>query len=407
MMLDVENALALTLALVQRLEPIEVALSGCLGKVLAEEVRADTDMPAFHRARVDGYALRAMDVQKAPAVLEVIEEIPAGGMPPRSVGRGQAAKIMTGAPLPEGADTVQWLEKTRPRSDGKVEILEPLGPGENIGYRGEEVKHGDVVLPAGQYVAPAQVGVLAMFGTARVKVYRAPRIALLSTGDELVEVDQQPTGAQIRDTNTHALGVAVKAMGAEAISLGIARDNPVELREKIRSALSADLVLISGGASVGEYDLVKGTLRELGAVVHYDRVAIKPGKPTIFATHGSTVIFGLPGNPVSSLTIFEVLVRPVIRKMMGFQRLHNPTVRAALGQPLPHKPGRQSYHPAWIESQGDGLIVTPLPSRGSSDLVAYSKSNSLLIVPKEASRLEAGVTVEVLLRDEFFQRGHP
>lgn len=403
-MISVREALETALRQTKRLPMESIPLLESAGRVLAEDVVTDVDMPPFPRSSMDGYALRSEDARRAPVKLEVAGFIPAGSYPNFSLQPGQAAKIMTGAPLPPGADAVQIVEKTRSQ-DGEtmVEILESVDFGNNVSPFGSEARQGEVVLPAGTFISPGVVGLLAAVGKSEVPVYRAPTVGILATGDELVEVTAKPALGQIRNSNSFTLFAQIRQAGGKPQLLGIAKDNKNTLRSRIAEGLQYDLFLATGGVSMGELDLVEEVFAEFGFEIFFEKIAMKPGKPVVMArsAHGS-LVFGLPGNPVSATTVFEVLVRPVMRKMMGFPVYQNQMVLATLTEPFTNRSGRENYAPAvtWFEERR--FLVRPLKSKGSGDVVTYAKSNSYLICPIHHTELLPDEQVVVMLRPDFF-----
>jgi molybdenum cofactor synthesis domain-containing protein len=378
-----------------------VALTAAAGRVLRREAVSDLDLPPFDRARMDGYALRAADTAgaraKRPLRLRAIGEAAAGQTFNGRVEIGQAVRIMTGAPLPEGADAVEKIEVIRVLDDGAIEIEEPVTVGHFITPRGSEAQAGEVIVTDGERITPAVAAVLASFGYARVTVARRPRLALLSTGSELVDVSSQPGPAQIRNSNTFSLGGYARAAGAEVLSAGIVRDDFDATRQAIADAAAqADVVMLSGGVSMGDYDLVKPVLRDLGAEVYVERVAMHPGKPTVFARLGETVIFGLPGNPVSVAVAFHLFARPTLLKMQGASESHLPRVQAYLTRQVKGAPPRRSYQPARLTIKGGRAEAEPLKWSGSSDLIAFMRADALIVVPEERKSLDAGELAEVI-----------
>lgn len=384
------------------LETEFLPLLSASARVLAEDAVADVDMPPFPRSSMDGYAVRAADLAPLPARLRVVASIAAGTFPDFELQPGQAAKIMTGAPVPAGADAVQMIEKTRVPEKGSVEILEAVAAGANITPMGSEANCGSTVLRAGAFISPAVIGLLAAVGKSEVNVYRAPTVGILTTGDELVDIAAQPARAQIRNSNGCALHAQVEKAGGRPRLLGIARDLRRELYEKITHGLQHDLLLLTGGVSMGDLDLVEETFAQFGFQIFFNKVAVKPGKPVVFARSGKTVIFGLPGNPVSAATMFELLVRPAMRKMMGFKVHANPVLRAQLRGHLVNRSQREFYAPARAWYENGNFLVQPLPSRGSGDVVTYAASNAYLICPIAREELKAGEEVEIMLRTEYF-----
>jgi len=399
-MISVEAALEIVLRETLRLPAERIGLQDAAGRVLAEEIRADADQPPFAKSMMDGFALRSMDVRQAPAELEVIEELPAGRMATRSLGEGQAARIMTGAPLPEGADAVQMVEKTEPARGGAwVRVLETLASGTHVAPRGRELKAGQRVLAPGDFLTPARVGVLAGVGHGAVLAHRRPRVAVAPTGDELVSWDAIPMPGQIRNSNGPALAAASRQLGAEVTDLGVIRDDASALQQCLHLGLASDLLLLSGGVSMGTYDLVEDALDREGVEIFFRKIAIRPGKPAVFGRKGSCLVFGLPGNPVSSLVIFQVLVAPALRKMQGVERPEGRVLEAILESPVSQHTGRIAYLPGTLRFSGESARILPIPSSGSADLPAYSRANALLIVPADRDRVEAGEKLRVLLLD--------
>ncbi|MDP6381454.1 MAG: molybdopterin molybdotransferase MoeA, partial [Phycisphaerae bacterium] len=353
----------------------------------------------FDKSAMDGYATRSGDLRDLPAELDVIEEIPAGVWPQKSVQAGQCAKIMTGAPVPSGADCVVMVEKTEPAGDGRVRIIQGEKKS-NICRCGEDIARGQEVLEAGHRIRPEEVGLLASVGGARVKVIRRPSVAILATGNEIVPPEQTPGPGQIRNANSYSVAAQVRRAGFDAHDLGIGRDTRDELADKIREGLRRDVLVISGGVSAGDYDFVPVVLKDVGVAIHFEKVAIKPGKPTVFGTHPGGLVFGLPGNPVSSLVVFRLFVLPALMKMSGDKRPAQRFVDVVLAEPLKNRKGRRAHVPAILTFE-DGRWCARLPQyHGSADLVALSKANALVIVPTEAERVEAGETVRALWIDD-------
>jgi len=395
-MITVDKALDIVLRNVGVLETETVAIEQANGRILAQEVRADIDLPPFDRARMDGYALRARDADVAPARLQVIGEIAAGAQFDREVGSGEAVKIFTGAPLPRGADSVQKVEVTRANGH-TVEILETVKLGQFVTPRASEVAAGQVVLLPGKEIGPAELAVLASFGYDNVKVGKRPRVAVLSTGSELVAVAAKPTAAQIRNSNSYTLASYSERAGAVVDLFDTVQDTPEATRNTLLEAShDRDIVITSGGVSMGDYDLVKAALKEIRAEIFFDRVIIRPGKPIVFAKRGATFFFGLPGNPVSTSVTFNVFVRPAIRRMQGESSAASQTVRAVLSTSIKDASSRRSYLPGRLFIEDGHAMVESLKWGGSSDLVAFMRANALIIVREEVHEIVAGQQVEVL-----------
>ena len=403
-MISVRQALEISLQQTTRLPNETIPLLESRGRILAEDVASDVDMPPFPRSTMDGYAIRSEDVRHTPARLQVVGTIPAGTYPNFSLRAMQAAKIMTGAPLPPGADAVQMVEKTRPLEEGAgVAILESVAAGHNVSPMGSETRRGDIVLPAGTFITPGVMGLLASVGKNLVSVFCAPSVGILSTGDELVDVTAQPALGQIRNSNSFTLYAQVQQAGGIPTLLGIANDTKESLHAGIDEGLQFDLFLATGGVSMGDLDLVEDVFAEFHLEVFFDKIAMKPGKPVVMArSPRGGLVLGLPGNPVSATTVFEVLVRPVMRKMMGFPVYQNQMVLATLTEPFANRSGRENYAAAvtWYEEKR--FMVRPLKSKGSGDVVTYAKSNSYLICPLERTELSPTEEVVVMLRPDFF-----
>jgi molybdopterin molybdotransferase len=404
-MLPVEEALQIVLRHTPTLPAEPVLLTEALGRVLAEDVAADVDLPPFDRAAMDGYAVRAADVAAAPAMLEVAGLIRAGQYPDRPLAAGQAVQIMTGAPVPAGATAVQQVEKTRPADGGRrVEILEPVAAGAHISRKGCEVRAGDVVLRRGATIDPATVGVLAAVGKGRVLVGRRPTLALLVTGDELVDVWDMPTRGRIRNSNGYAVMAQAAWAGAQARALGVAPDDAGRIAEKVREGFGADVLVISGGVSEGAFDLVEEVLARFDVNFLFTKVAIKPGAPLVFGRRGDKLVFGLPGNPVSAQVTFDLFVRAALLRMQGARVVARPAVEVELMDAVRNRSGRRAHSPARVHFEGGRLVARPLRSQGSADLVAHARANALVVL--EADRLEAGAgeRVPALLLGNFLER---
>lgn len=396
-MISVDEAQRIILDRVPMLPTQMAPLSETTGLVLRQDIYADMDMPPFDRARMDGYALRAADVAAVPTQLRLIGQLAAGQQFEGQVGPGQAVRIMTGAPVPDGADAVQKVEATA-TDQHTVTIYEPVKVGQFITPRGSEATGGQRLIAAGQRITPADIAVMATFGYAQVCVSPPPTVNVLSTGSELVEVNQTPSLAQIRNSNGYALCAYLDQLGARSNFLGIVPDDERMIWQQIKAALtSCDLLLLSGGVSMGDYDLVKHALRRLGADIVFDRVCIHPGKPTVFALFDNKPIFALPGNPVSVAVTFLNFVYPAINRMMGAHDIFLPALGAILEADATHAPDRRSYLPGRLTSCDGQLRVTPLKWGGSSDLIAFRQANVLILVPEGLSLIQAGQLCHALL----------
>ena len=409
--LGVDEALQAVLGAVAPLPPEEITLEDSPGRVLAETIFSSMDSPPFDRTAMDGYALRAGDAASIPVELDVVETIAAGSDPREKIGPAQAAKIMTGAAIPAGADAVVMVERTEALAGGrKVRILEAPELGQHIRRRGEDLARGSLLLSEGSFIGAPEIALLASEGRARLRVGSRPSVTVISTGDELVPVGVTPTGSRIRETNSWSLLALLRRMGIEPVRPGIAKDDPAGLDAVIAGALSSDVLLLTGGVSMGDFDLVGAALGRAGCRPIFQRVAIQPGKPLFFGVveggaHRRVVVFGLPGNPVSSIVDFLVFARPAIRRMMGSLRPVEPALSVELLDPIRRRPGRRAYLPARIEVTGAGrLAARPLPSMGSADLVALSRANALVIVHETAGDVPAGAELPALLLDDSFRR---
>lgn len=373
-----------------------------LGRVLAEPVKADRDFPPFSRSTRDGYAVRAADLQNLPAKLRVTGQIKAGGTFSGSVKPGEAAEIMTGAAVPAGADAVVMVEYTS-ASGNHVEIRRGVVSGENVVPAGAEAHAGDVLLQPGTRIQPAQIALLAAVGKANVSVFRKPRVAVLSTGDELVDVSETPGPHQIRNSNSYSLCAQVAQAGGEAIQLPVAPDEERKLTTLIHAGLeAADLLLLSGGVSMGKFDLVEQALSKLGAQLFFTGALIQPGRPVVFGEIGKNSrpipFFGLPGNPVSVMTTFDLFVRPMLDALSGAAPRRTPAVAARLRKPLKTKTGLTRFLPAILEGGLYDPEVEIVPWQGSGDLFAASKANCYLVLSPDREMIDAGEMVAVLMR---------
>ena len=380
--------------------PIEkVALANACDRFLAENVIADSDLPPFDRSQMDGYAVRAAETQNAPVRLRIVGESAAGRGWHNTMKAGEAVRIMTGAPLPCGADSVQQVELTQDIEPDLVEILQPVPVGRSIVRRGTEVKRGECVLNSGLQIHAAMLATLASFGYSEVQVRRRPRVAVLATGSELVSVAQQPGPDQIRDSNNYSIGAYAELAGAVVERLPLAGDEIELLKRQIAEAAErSDVVITSGGVSMGVYDFTKAALNELGCEVFFERVSLRPGKPTVFARlPNGTLVFGLPGNPVSVSVTFNLFARPALLKMQGASQETMLEERAVLARSVKGSAERESYLPASLRTDDKGqLLAEALKWGGSSDFVAFTRATALLIVPQGVAELEAGAIVRVV-----------
>ena len=382
-------------------------LEGC-GRVLAEAISADRDFPPFARSTRDGYAVRSTDLASLPARLGVVAEIRAGARLPADaapVAAGQAVEIMTGAPVPAGADAVVMVEYTS-RSGKTVEITRAASPGENVVAAGSEARAGGALLASGTRLGPAHIAVAAAVGRTGLRVHARPRVALLATGDELVDVAAQPGPSQIRNSNSYSLAAQVRAAGGEPWLLPVAPDEKAALGRLLTQGLSADLLLISGGVSVGKYDLVEQVLAEFQAEFFFTGALIQPGRPVVFgratqpnAAGGgrATPFFGLPGNPISTLVTFELFVRPVLDALCGATPSPLVFLKARLRAEFKTKTGLTRFLPARLSGEHEAAEVELVRWQGSGDLAAASRANCYLVVPPGRDRIPAGELVSVML----------
>jgi molybdopterin molybdotransferase len=406
-MIPVAEAVRVVLEQTRVLPPERVALDEALGRVLAEDVAADTDLPPFDRAQMDGYAVRSEDTAGAPVRLKLVGEAAAGEGWRGRLQAGEAVRIMTGAPLPDGADGVQQVELTGEHEGGaSVEIERATRPGQFYVPRGSEIRRGETVLRAGEEVNAARTAVLASFGYASVPVYARPRVAVLATGSELVAPSERPGAHQIRDSNTYSLAAYAALAGARVERLPFAGDDPELLRRLVEEAAGrADVLVLSGGVSMGRYDFTKAALHALGAEIFFERVSLRPGKPTVFARlgggggagGGGALVFGLPGNPVSVSVTFNLFARTALRAMQGSKEPALAEERAVLARAVKGSAERTSYLPAALKTDADGrLLAEPLKWGGSSDFVAFARAVALVIVPAGAELLGEGEVVRVV-----------
>lgn len=410
-MITVEEALDTILKEIRPLGEESTDILSASGRVLAEDIKALRNNPPWDNSAMDGYALKAGDTKDAgpenPAKLKVIYDLPAGAVPKGPVSNGEAVRIMTGAPVPEGADAVVMVEKTE-AGQGFTLIKAEAKLGENIRKSGEDFKAGDVVIKAGSLVRPAEVSMLATIGMPFVLVKKRPRVAVLSTGDELCDINEVPPQGKISNSNGYALSALVAETGAVPINLGIARDTKESLHEKLRSAMDADCIISSGGVSVGDYDFVKDVLKEMGSSMIFWKVAMKPGKPLAFGVIGGKPAFGLPGNPISSMVAFEQFVRPALLKMAGHANIFRKTIQARLTKDLKIKPGRMNFIRAELKLEDGGLSATPLEGQGSGIISTMVRANSFIIVPKDSQGFKKDEAVKVQPFDpSFFTTDRP
>ncbi len=399
-MISVAEAIQIVRQHTRPLPAERVKLHDALGRVLAEEIVADSDLPPFDRSQMDGYAVRAEETGDAPVRLRIAGESAAGKGWHHELKQGEAVRIMTGAPVPVGADSVQQVELAHELKDGTVvELLETVELGKSIVKRGSEIKAGEIVLQSGLRINAAMMAVLAAFGYAEVAVGQRPRVGVLATGTELVSVNEKPGEDQIRDSNNYSISAYAQLAGALVQRVAFARDETSVLKNQIAEAAeSCDAIVTSGGVSMGVYDVTKAALKELDAEIFFERVALRPGKPTVFARlPNGTLVFGLPGNPVSVAVTFNLFARTALLAMQG---VTDPALKyetAVLARSVKGNTDRDSYLPAQLTTNDDGeLIAFPLKWGGSSDFVAFALTTALAIVPAGTKTLEANSLVRVL-----------
>jgi molybdopterin molybdotransferase len=377
-----------------------LALLHAAGRILAEPITADRDIPPFPRATRDGYAVSAADLATLPTKLKVIGEIKAGPLrPPSSLNRGQAFSIMTGAPAPQGADAVVMLEYTSQEGDS-VEITRGVAPGENIVAQGAEAKRGSLLLDRGTRLSEAAIALAASVGRSRLQVFVRPRVAVLTTGDEIVEVDAEPGLTQIRNSNSYSLAAQIQQAGGEPALLPIAPDEPRRLRQLIEEGLQSDLLIMTGGVSMGRYDLVEQVLAEMHAEFFFTGAKIQPGRPVVFgrvpAQH--KYFFGLPGNPVSTMVTFELFAKPILEPLAGMSPRPLTFLHARLKSEIRVKPGLKRFLPAILSGQYEDAQVELVPWQGSGDIAAQARSNCYIVIPPDREHIKAAEWVPVMLR---------
>ncbi len=420
-LISVDQALEYILSHFRPLEPERVPLLETLDRVLAEDIASETDVPPFSNSAMDGYAVRAEDVRAAsndrPVSLRVVGDLAAGYTAQTSVQAGTAMRIMTGAPMPPGADAVVRFEETsegravpgasgstaKARNQATVQVMKGVSKGDNVRNAGEDIRAGEVVLPKGTTVRPSEIGVLASLGRKEVLVHKKPRVAILATGDELVLIDEPVGPGKIRNSNEYSNAAAVLKAGGIPLRLGIARDNIEDLTGKIKAGLDAgaDLFITSAGVSVGDYDIVKDVLNAEGAM-HFWQVKMKPGKPLAFGIlrgRKDVPLLGLPGNPVSAMISFEVFARPSILTMLGKNKFARPTVRAKLQEEIENSSDRRNFVRVRVERGADGYTARSTGEQGSGILTSVSRANGLLVVPENVKLVRAGEMVDVQMID--------
>lgn len=399
-MISVKEALSTILASIKSLGIEKVGILDSLGRVLAEDIIANRDHPPWDNSAMDGYTLIYDDIKKAsnktPAIIKVTGEIPAGRLPTMKIRQGEAVKIMTGAPIPEGADTVVRVEDTKLSGD-MVSVFKQGEKGDNIRRRGEDVRSGDIVIEKGKSIRPAEIGMMASVGRAFVYVYQRPRAAIMSTGDEIADLDEEISPEKILNSNSYALRSLVMETGCIPTLLGIARDNKEDLTRRLKDGLSAEAILISGGVSMGDYDFVKDVLAEMGMEMKFWKVSMKPGQPLAFGTIKGKPVFGLPGNPVSAMVSFYQFARPALKKMGGHKALYLNVIDAITDEDLEKKAGRTHFIRAIIDVKDGIYHARSTGDQGSGILTSMVKADGLIVIPEESGPKKAGDMVKVQL----------
>jgi len=406
-MITVAEALRQILPNINPLGLEKINLLNALGRVMGEDVKAGRNIPPKDNSAMDGYALRFEDTAGAspehPVILEVIEDIPAGAIPRKSIAAGQASRIMTGAPIPEGADAVLRMEDTE--KDGRlVRIKAKARCKQDIRMAGEDVREGAVVIRRGSIVRPAEIGMLASLGRSFISVYQRPLVAVLATGNELVDIDENSSPWSIVNSNSYSIAAQVMDLGAVTMQMGIAKDEREDLVAKFQAALRADVVISSGGVSVGDYDLVKDIMKELGSKLQFWQVAMRPGRPLVYGTIGNILLFGLPGNPVSSMISFEQFIRPALLKMMGHKKIFRKAVKAILKENIEKRKGLTHFIRAIVSFTDGRYTASTTGEQGSGILKSMVMANGLIVASEDAESIKAGSEVLVQLLDNSLEK---
>ncbi|HTZ41526.1 MAG TPA: gephyrin-like molybdotransferase Glp [Syntrophales bacterium] len=404
-MIPVAEALKTILEGIHPLGCENVPIASVLGCVLGEDIVSGRTIPPLANSAMDGYAVIAADTAFAsrenPVVLDVLEDVPAGRVATQPIRKGQAIRIMTGAPLPVGANAVIRVEDTEALED-RVKIQAAAAPGLDIREAGEDVQTGELVIPKGCVLRAAEIGMLAALGRSYVSVHQRPVVAVVSTGDELVEIDETPGPGKIVNSNGYSLAAMVLEAGGIPLQVGIARDNREDLLAKFRTAARADIVVSSGGVSVGDYDLVKEIMAEIGNRIQFWRVAMRPGRPLAFGRLEGKPLFGLPGNPVSSMVSFEQFIRPSILKMRGYENLFRKAIRAEITERITKKKGLKYFLRARVEFRDGKYLAATTGEQGSGILKSMVLANGLIVLPEDLTAAKPGDEVAVQLLDESF-----
>jgi len=382
-----------------------VPLLEALGRILAVDIKSPIDLPQRDNSAMDGYAVRSEDVRgKCPVELKIVEHIPAGTVPVKAVSAGLCSRIFTGAPIPLGSDGVTRQEYTTRVSDTVVRVENDADALSHIRRRGEDLGRDSVVVGLGTELRPAHLGLLASVARDQVPVYRRPRVAVMASGDEIADLDEKASildGSKIGSSNTYTLLSAISLAGGVPVALGIAKDNPEDIRNRMQLAPDVDLLVTSGGVSVGDHDHLRTVFEDLGGELKFWRIKMRPGKPVAFGVLRGTPWIGLPGNPVSTMVTFELLVRPAIRKMLGLSRPFRRTVSVCLKQPLKSGTSRRDFIRAVVDLQNGEFTASLTGAQGSGILTSMAKANALLIMPGEVKEVAAGETLQAILLDDL------
>jgi len=402
-MISLEKALKTILADFQPLGLEKINILDGRGRVIGENIFAPRNIPSADNSAMDGYAVRHNDTKGAtknkPLKLKIIEDIPAGKFPLKKIKAGEAARIMTGAVIPEGADAVIRQEDTK--KDGKIVVIYTLAQKkENIRFAGEDVKRGELVVKKGIALGSAHIGMLAALGKASVSVYRKTRVAIISTGDELVDIKTDPAPGKIINSNSYSLAAQVLECGAIPVMLGIVKDKKSDLQKKFRTALHADLIISTGGVSVGDFDFVKNVMGEIGNAMHFWQVAMRPGKPLAFGSIKGVPLFGLPGNPVSAMVSFEQFVRPSLLKMQGHKKIFRQMIKAVCTEEISKKAGFRHFIRAVVKKEKDKYVAATTGDQGSGILKSMVAANGLIVMGENQTRIKKGEKVLVQLLDD-------
>jgi molybdopterin molybdotransferase len=406
-MISVEKALKTILVNFRPLGLEKINILEAQKRVIGEDIFATHNIPSADNSAMDGYAVRHIDTKDAtkdkPLQLKVIEDIPAGKVALKKIKKGEAARIMTGAVIPEGADSVIRQEDTK--KNGKTVIIYTSAKkGQNIRFAGEDVRKGELVVNKGSALRPADIGMLAALGKAFISVYQKPRVAIMSTGDELVDIETNPPLGKIINSNSYSLAAQVMECGGIPIMLGISKDKKIDLQEKFKTALHADVIISSGGVSVGDFDFVKDVMGEIGNAMHFWQVAMRPGKPLAFGAIESVPLFGLPGNPVSAMVSFEQFVRPSLLKMQGHKKIFRQTAKAVCAQEVKKSAGFKHFIRAIVKKENDQYVASVTGDQGSGILKSMVMANALIVMGENETRIKKGSQVIIqLLDDSLFQ----